>query len=448
MTLIEYVNRFLGVLVPISLFSVGIYYSIKLKFFWVFHPLKILSSMLKRDKNNGISPFRAVTMALAGTLGVGNIVGVAGAIALGGFGAIFWMWVSALVAMVLKYAEILLSISHRRLQGQYFYGGAFYYIRDFFAGIGTDRLGSVLAVFFALSMIIDSLTTGNAVQINAAASSASSVFGIPPLFMGISFALITFFVAVTGADGVSRLTEWLIPILSLGYIVISVWVILINTDKVPSALSAIFSSAFDFDSAVGGAFGFLTSRALRFGTMRGLLSNEAGCGTAPTAHAAADAKSPAEQGFWGIFEVFVDTLLLCTLTALVIIINYDSVYHLSHNGILMAISAYSVSLGRFAEYFLSVSVAIFGLATIICRAHYGSETVRCLFGRKKRLPIFLFLVLYCSATVLGSVVSPDSSLSAADLSIGIMTLINVFVLFLYNKEVVSQTNRFFGISNQ
>ncbi len=444
MSIIEAINRFLGILVPICLFSVGIYYCIKLRLFWLFHPVKILSSMLKKDTVKGISPFRAVTMALAGTLGVGNIVGVAGAIALGGFGAIFWMWVSALVAMVLKYAEILLSVSHRRTDKKGFYGGAFYYIRDLFSRIGADKSGAVLASLFAIFMIIDSFTTGNMVQINAAASSASSVFGISPFFVGISVALITFLVAVTGARGVSKLTEWLIPILSLGYIVISIWVILLNASEIPTAFGQIFSSAFDFDSAVGGFFGFLTSRALRFGTMRGLLSNEAGCGSSPTAHASADAKSPAEQGFWGIFEVFVDTVILCTLTALVIIINYDAVRHLSSNGIMMAIRAYSVTLGVFAEYFLSLSVTVFGFATIICRAHYGRETVGCLFGRKKRFPIFLFLILYCSVTVLGAVISPESVLSAADLSIGAMTLINIFVLFLYRKEIVFETKNFFG----
>ncbi len=443
-SIIEAINRFLGVLVPISLFSVGIYYSIKLRFFWLFHPIKITSSMLKNDSVNGISPFRAVTLALAGTLGVGNIVGVASAIALGGFGAIFWMWVSALVAMMLKYAEIVLSVSHRRTDKKGFYGGAFYYIRDLFSRIGADKSGAVLASLFAIFMIIDSFTTGNMVQINSAASSASSVFGISPIFVGISVALITFFVAITGARGVSKLTEWLIPILSLGYIVISIWVILLNANEIPTAFGQIFSSAFDFDSAVGGIFGFLTSRALRFGTMRGLLSNEAGCGSSPTAHASADAKSPAEQGFWGIFEVFVDTVILCTLTALVIIINYDAVRHLSSNGIMMAIRAYSATLGSFAEYFLSLSVTVFGLATIICRAHYGSETVRCLFGRKKRFPVFLFLILYCSVTVLGAVISPEAVMSAADLSIGAMTLINVFVLFLYRKEVFCETESFFG----
>lgn len=400
--------------------------------------------MFGRREKSGISPFRAVTVALAGTLGVGNIVGVASAIAMGGFGSLFWMWVSALCAMILKYAEIALAVSHRRSDGKGgFYGGAVWYIRDLFAGLRVDRLGKAVALIFAVFLLFDNLTTGCVVQINAAARSARSVCNIPELSVGIITAAVTSIVVLKGANSVSRLTNRLIPALSVAYIALSLAVIFIRRADVAGAFSQIFQSAFSFESAAGGAFGFLTCRALRFGTMRGLLSNEAGCGTSPTAHASANAKSPAEQGFWGIFEVFVDTILLCTLTALVIILNYDSVASLENDGIIMAIKAYSSTLGRWCEYPLALSVVVFGSATVLCRAHYGIECLRYLFGRHRRLPCLIYIAVFASVTVAGALAAPNAVWGYADLALGTMTLINVTVLLLMQNEVKRLTDSFF-----
>jgi len=445
--IIEFINRIIGTLVPVSLVLAGLYFSFKLKFFWIFHPLKLLRSMFGKGsgRKDSISPFRAVTVALAGTLGVGNIVGVAGAIALGGFGAIFWMWVSALCAMVLKYAEITLAVSHRRQGKNGSFGGAVYYMIDFFDSKRLFSFGRKLALIFTVFLLLNGFSTGSVVQINAAARSMSVIFGISPAIIGVAAALITFSVVISGAKGVSKLTGWLIPFLSVTYIVLSLAVMIKRADAVPTAFLSIFRNAFDFSAVGGGIVGFLTSHALRFGTMRGLLSNEAGCGTAPTAHASADAKSPAEQGFWGIFEVFVDTIVLCTLTAVIIILNYDSVSHLGNEPIMMAISAYSVTLGAWSEYLLAASVAVFGLATVICWAHYGSECVRFLFPKRHKLFSFIYLIIYACVTVWGSVAAPDAVWSSADLSIGALTLINVAMLMLQRKEIVYHTDIFMRI---
>ncbi len=437
--IIETINSAIGSAVPFFLIFFGIFFAFKLRLFWLRHPLTMIRAMTaKRDKNS-ISPFRAVTMALAGTLGVGNIVGVAGAIAVGGFGAVFWMWVSALFAMVLKYAEIVLAVSHRRV-GRVNYGGAVYYIRDLLSS--HDRLGAVVAGVFSVLMLLDGFTTGSTLQINAAARSAQSVCGIPTVSVGIFAAVLTVAVVLTGAQGVSKLTEILIPLLSLAYILMSLAVLILRSDSVIPAFSSIFCDAFRPASAAGGVLGFLSSRAVRFGSMRGLLSNEAGCGTAPTAHAAAETDSPVEQGFWGIFEVFVDTIVLCTLTALVIIINYDSVSQLGNDGIMMAIRAYSATLGEWSEYVLAGSVSVFGIATVLCWAHYGRETVNYLFGNKK-LAAYLYLIVYAVVTVIGATVAPDSVWGLADLALGSMTLINLGVLFLGRREISVQTKKYF-----
>ncbi len=437
--IIETINSVIGACVPAFLMVFGIFFAARLRFFWLRHPLIMIRAMTRKRDKNSISPFRAVTMALAGTLGVGNIVGVAGAIAVGGFGAVFWMWISALFAMVLKYAEIVLAVSHRRVGGVN-YGGAVYYIRDLLSK--HDRLGAVAAGVFAILMLLDGFTTGSTLQINAAARSAESVCGIPGVAVGIFAAVLTVTVVLSGAQGVSRLTEILIPLLSLAYILMSVAVLVLRSDAVIPAFSSIFKEAFKPTSAAGGILGFLTSRAVRYGSMRGLLSNEAGCGTAPTAHAAADTESSVEQGFWGIFEVFVDTILLCTLTALVIIINYDSVSHLGSDGIMMAIRAYSATLGSWSEYLLAGSVSVFGIATVICWAHYGRETVDYLFGRKN-LPGLAFLIIYAIVTVVGSTAAPDTVWGLADLALGSMTMINLCVLFLGRREIAAQTIKYF-----
>ena len=437
--MLEVLNSAIGFLLPIFLITAGLLFAFKLRFFWIRHPLIMIRSMLQKRDKDSVSPFRAVTMALAGTLGVGNIVGVAGAIALGGFGAIFWMWVSALFAMVLKYAEIVLAVSHRRV-GKVNYGGAVYYIRDLLSK--HDVLGKAVAAVFALLMLLNGFSTGSSLQINAAARSAESVCGIPAVAVGLFAAIVTVAVVLTGATGVSRLTEILIPILSLSYVVMSLAVLTLRADAVLPALSSIFNDALHPTSAAGGVVGFLTSRALRFGSMRGLLSNEAGCGTAPTAHAAADTQSPVEQGFWGIFEVFVDTILLCSLTALVIIVNYDNVSAIASDGIMMAIRAYSTTLGRWSEYFLAGSVSVFGIATVICWAHYGRETVDYIFKRKRGFGI-VFLFVYAIVTVIGSTVTPDAVWGVADLSLGGMTLINLAILWGARKELTQQTKQYF-----
>ncbi len=439
--IIETINTVIGSAVPIFLIFFGIFFTFRLKLFWLRHPIIMIRAMTRKRDKSEISPFRAVTMALAGTLGVGNIVGVSGAIAIGGFGAVFWMWISALFAMLLKYAEIVLAVSHRRV-GKVNYGGAVYYIRDILSK--HDRLGAIIAGVFALLMLLDGFATGSTLQINAAARSAESVCGIPGVAVGAFAAILTVAVVLTGTQGVSKVTELLIPLLSLAYILMSVAVLVLRADAVVPAFGSIFRKAFLPDSAAGGVLGFLTSRALRFGSMRGLLSNEAGCGTAPTAHAAAETDSPVEQGFWGIFEVFVDTILLCTLTALVIIINYDSVSHLASDGIMMAIQAYSATLGEWSEYLLAGSVSVFGIATVLCWAHYGRETVEYLFGRRSKLAEYVFLLTYAIVTVIGSTVAPDSVWGLADFALGSMTLINLTVLFLARREITAQSEKYFN----
>ena len=439
----EFINKYiLGTAVPIMLILAGIFFAIVLKCFHITKLPHILRIFTKKSPEGGISPFKAVTLALAGTLGVGNIVGVAAAVMLGGFGSIFWMWISALCAMLLKYAEIVLAMRHRRYGADGNpHGAAMYYIKDFFTAHSLPRIGKSIASIFAILCIINALSMGSMMQANAISESMEGVFGVPPILCGILICILCLIIVARGTEVMARFTEILVPLMTLGYIVISLAVLIIRRDALGEAFILIINDALSPESAAGGIIGFLLSRALRFGTMRGLISNEAGCGTAPAAHASSNTKSASEQGFWGIFEVFTDTIILCTMTALVLIVNFDG---LKYRGsyIMLTIDAYSSVLGNYASIFLGISVLCFGFATIICWAHYGIESVRYLSERKTIKNTFI--IMYAISALIGGIISSESVWSVADLAIGGMTFINVIIICFMYKEVKIETEEYFS----
>lgn len=441
-------EKIISPITALLLLGAGIFFSFKLNFFYLKHPIKIAKAMLKKSEKNGISPFRAVTLALAGTLGVGNIAGVASSIAIGGFGSVFWMWVSALLAMVLKYAEIVLAISHRRIAQDGYHGGASYYIEDLLRAAHHKSLGRLLGGIFAALCIINAFTMGCMIQSNAVSASFEGVFHVPTWVIGAILAVLCVAVTMGNAKWISAFSEKTVPLMTLGYIILSAAVLTARREFIGDALSLILKNAFTLDSAAGGVAGFLISRTLKAGVMRGLMSNEAGCGTAPTAHAAAECKSPAEQGFWGIFEVFVDTILLCTLTALSIIAAIlgggQEILLYGESPIMMAIKAYSTVLGGWSEYYMTISVFLFAFATMICWAHYGKESIAYL--TKKKTPMILYVLVYCLFIFLGAISTPAWAWLTADLALGAMTVINILVILPQVGEVKKETDAFFKSS--
>lgn len=428
--------------IPLCLLLCGGFFLIYLRMCPFLCPKRMIDA-LKKSPTEGVSPFRAVTLALAGTLGVGNIVGVASALLIGGAGAIFWMWISAGLAMILKYAEILLAVKHRRVRRDgCCYGGAVYYIKGYFEGAGHAKIGRVLAIVFSALMILDALCMGCMIQVNAIASSLEGVLGVSPALCGLLLLLLTFPVILRGSKGISALTEYLVPIMSLGYLILSLAVLWLCRDALLSTLCRIVSEAFSPMGAAGGVWGFLTSRALRVGTMRGILSNEAGCGTAPTAHATAKTDSPAAQGVWGIFEVFVDTIVLCTVTALVILLAFPDLHDFGLSPTLMTVNAYSSVLGSWAGYFLCAAIFCFGYATVICWAGYGAESLRAISKKKRYLALYFLLFGIC--LLLGVRSAPSYAWDVADFSIASLTAINLAVLLLMRREIKQETDRFFS----
>ena len=436
---------FFGGIVPLFLAFCGIFFIIYLRF-----PFSVLCERRDTRKNNcqtitknkkrvGISGFSALTVALAGTLGVGNITGVASALILGGAGSIFWMWVSALLAMVLKYAEIVLAHGHARVCGTEKHGGAMYYLHDGFRG----EKGRGLALVFSFFCLMNSLAMGCMLQSEAVTGAFHGVSRPVAVLVGAMLALLVALV-VFGGDGgggnIPTLTTVIIPVMSALYVVMSLCVIIKNVGSLPHVLREIFRSAFNFRSAVGGTLGFGASRAIRYGFMRGLLSNEAGCGTAPTAHASSSVVSPRDQGLLGVLEVFVDTILLCSATAFSILLTVGTDAEVlssfaAGGEMRLVLASYSSFFGKSALPLMATAVFFFAYATIVCQIFYGVETLRFLTDKKR---VRTFYKLFCLVFVfLGAAKINAGGISffLSDLALGSMTVINLAALLKMRKEI-------------
>ncbi len=431
--MLELVNTYiLSPALTVSLMSSGMFFLIYLKGLPFYRPVRMLRAMHPSfPSNKGASPFRAVCTALAGTLGVGNILGVATAITTGGPGAVFWMWVAALLAMILKYAEILLSMLYASERG-----GTPYTIEN---ALGKRRLAAI----FSVLCLVTAFPLGNILQLQAAAEAAKAFFGLPYLVIGIPSAILLFFVLCRGQKRIGDFTSFVIPILCACYIVLSLGIIVANARLLPQIFRDIYRSAFSLPAATGGISGFIVTRflsspSLCLGVARGLLSNEAGCGTAPFAHADAD-NHPVKQGLLGIFEVFFDTVVLCTLTALVILIYLPRLP--DRSGILLAVSAFGCYYGKLAPILLTGSIYLFAISSAVSWGYYGLSCVHYLTARKA--PLGLFQCSYILCAVFGLYLSGDLIMALTDCTLALMTLINLYVLLMLAPKVKEHTEAYF-----
>ena len=430
MDFLSKINACLLTVLPIIIFAAGIFVLIRLRFFFVAHPFATFRGMLAGGAGEN-SPLRVLSVSLAGTLGVGNIVGVAVAISLGGIGSVFWMWISALVSMVLKYAEIVLAMRYRSYSEGGCKGGPMYYMAR---GIG-GRLGRVLATVFCGVGVLASFCLGNIVQVSAAADSAERTFGLPKIIYGIIFAVLCALVIFGGFKKISSFTVVVMPLVCLIYIVLAMRIILLNLGSLPRIFSDIMQAAFTPVSGVSGIFGYLISGAVRHGTAKGTFSHEAGSGTAPMSHAQSSEQSAAKQGLYGIFEVFFDTIVICTMTALVIIISGFA--DISLGSMDIVISAFEKYYGAFSGYIFTFSMAIFAFSTVICWSYYG----QCMLGyfTEKKAPVAVYLALYCLCAVAGAVMRQGLIWELADLAVAVMTSINLASVLMLTDEVALET---------
>lgn len=386
----------------------------------------------RRQKKDGISPFQAMSTALAGTMGVGNITGIATAMTLGGAGSIFWMWISAFFGMMTKYAEVLLAVRYRQKGATGYFGGPMYYMEK---GVGSKTL----AVIFSCLCVAASLGVGNMTQSNAISLAANQLFSFPCWPSGLLTALAIGLVIIGGIRRIATVTEFMIPFLSLGYLGCAILVLILRADRLPEAFHLIFSSACSPVSAAGGVAGYTVAQAIRFGFARGIFSNEAGLGSAPIAHAAADSTHPAAQGMWGIFEVFADTLVVCTLTALVILTS--GVADQGFTGAGMTAAAFSAVLGPWGGKMVSFSLIFFAVAAIIGWSFYGEQSLSYLVPHRKNA-ILIYRLVFLLCCLLGAVTKLDLVWGIADTLNGLMAAPNLLALLTLSDVVFRTTKDF------
>ncbi len=431
--MLSFLNRYvLGPLTPVILLFAGGILTIRIGRILLAHPKKAFGALSWRQGERNGSSLSSMLTALAGTLGVGNITGVACAITAGGAGALFWMWVSAFAVMLIKYAEIVLVCTFRvRDKNGETVGSTPHTI-----ALGLKK--PLFAAFFAVLLLLASFGVGNMTQSSAAAETASEFLSIPPLLFGLLFSAMLYIILRGGGQRIMRFATYLIPPLTGIYIVLSLAVLVRSRHLLGGIMEQIIKSAFTPQAGVSGVFGYLTMASLRIGTARGIFSNEAGCGTAPCAHAASHAK-PAKQGMFGILEVFVDTILLCTLTGFVVLVSKDALA--AYDGTRLAIRAFARVLGDGVIPILSLSVILYALASAVAWAYYGLQALA--FLKKGTAAEKGYRLLYSGCGLLGALVDMGLIYELTDFMICLMTLLNVTVILRLRGTVRAQTQLYF-----
>ena len=453
-TINQVVNDFIwGVPAMVCIIGVGFYLSCRTGFLQIRKFSYAIQTTIgrmfrKRNASDGaLTPFQAVCTALAATVGTGNIAGVAGAIAIGGPGAVFWMWVSAVLGMCTKFAEVTLAVYYRETNKEGdLVGGPMYYIKN-----GLGKNWQFLAVLFSAFGVLTVFGTGNATQVNTITTAVNSALlscGLisegavktSNLIQGIIIAALVALILLGGVKRIGQVTEKLVPFMALLYIVLSVGIILFRIQALPSVIQAIFEGAFKPAAVTGGAVGSLFM-SMKKGVSRGIFSNEAGLGTGSIAHACADTRKPVKQGMFGIFEVFTDTIVICTLTALVILCSQVPVGYGQAAGAELTIQGFISVYGNWVSVFTAVAMCCFAFSTILGWGLYGARCIEFLFSEKVIKP---FMVAYSLVAILGATADLGLMWNIAETFNGLMAIPNLIALFLLSGPVVKLTKAYFA----
>ena len=402
-------------------------------------------------KKGSVSPFKAMCTALAASIGTGNIAGVSGAIAIGGPGAVFWMWISALVGMCTKFAEVTLSIRfrERNAQGDWV-GGPMYYIEK-----GLGKKAKWLAVIFAIFGALASFGIGNMTQINTIASTVNTAINnfIPTseatqhtiaIVIGVVAAILAFIVLVGGITRIADVCALLVPVMAILYVIASLGVVVMEAGRIPEAFAAIFKGAFSPASVAGGLAGVGIKTAITKGVGRGIFSNEAGLGSAPIAHAAADVDHPVKQGIYGVFEVFMDTIVVCTMTALVVLlgVGVGNIEYGKDIGANLTINGFTAIYGdKIPGVVVAVCLSLFAFSTILTWALYGTRCTEYLFGTKVNK---VYQIIFCLILIVGATSKLEIVWNIADTLNGLMALPNLIALLLLSPIVVKLCKEYFS----
>ena len=447
------VNNFIwGVPAMICIVGVGLLLSVRTGFLQIRkfpYAMKVtIGRMLKkREASDGaLTPFQAVCTALAATVGTGNIAGVAGAIAIGGQGAVFWMWISALLGMCTKFSEVTLAVHFREKNAEGdLVGGPMYYIKN-----GLKKQWHWLAYLFAAFGVLTVFGTGNATQVNTITTAIDSAlynYGVISeqnvstlnLVIGIILAVLIGLILLGGIKRIGQVAEKLVPFMAVIYIILAIGVVILNYRNIPTVFASIFKGAFSPASVTGGAVGsFFMS--MKKGVSRGIFSNEAGLGTGSIAHACADTRKPVKQGFFGIFEVFVDTIVICTLTALVILCSGVPVGYGDAAGAELTILGFTSTYGSWVSIFTAIAMCCFAFSTIIGWGLYGTRCVEFLLGTRANRP---FMILYALVAIVGATMELGLMWNIAETFNGLMVIPNLIAVFLLSGVVVRLVKEYF-----
>ena len=402
----------------------------------------------KKEASDGaLTPFQAVCTALAATVGTGNIAGVAGAIAIGGPGAVFWMWISAILGMCTKFFEVTLAVHFRERNAEGdLVGGPMYYIKN-----GLGKNWRWLAYLFAGFGVLTVFGTGNATQVNTITTAIDSALlnyhvistdTVPVMnwIIGIAITFLVGLILLGGVKRIGQVTERLVPFMAVLYIVLALGVVVFHFQNIPAVFASIFEGAFHPSAVTGGVIGsFFLS--MKKGVSRGIFSNEAGLGTGSIAHACADTRKPVKQGLFGIFEVFADTIVICTLTALVILCSGVSVPYGEAAGAELTIAGFTATYGNWVSVFTAVAMCCFAFSTILGWGLYGARCIEFLFDAKVIKP---FMVAYSLVAILGATVELGLLWSIAETFNGLMAIPNLIAVFLLSGTVVKMTKEYFA----
>ncbi len=430
-----------GVPMLILIIGTGIYFSVRLGFFQIFkfkHVLK--STIFSKSKNNGdkksLSQFQAMSTALAATIGTGNIAGVASAIAIGGAGAVFWMWVSAFFGMMTSFAENVLGVYYRKKnkKGEWS-GGAMYFISE---GFKNKKAGKLLSVLFAVFCVLASFGIGNMSQVNSIAVSLNSSFGIPPLAVGIVLSVVVGFILIGGVKRIGQVAEKIVPFMAVLYIFLTLSVVVVNIESLPNVFSQIFKGAFGISAVVGGISGTLIKNAITLGFQRGVFSNEAGLGSGVIVNSTADVKEPVVQGMWGVFEVFFDTIIVCTLTAFTVLSTGVTSYS-DLQGAALVGEAFSHVFSSYAGVIVSVSITLFAFTTVIGWSFYGEKCLEYLFGNKAGL---IYKIIFSLMIVAGSAMNLSLAWEISDTLNALMATPNLIGVLVLSGQVIKITRNY------
>ena len=448
------VNNFIwGVPAMICIIGVGLFLSIRTGFLQIRkfpYAMKVTFGRMfkKKEASDGaLTPFQAVCTALAATVGTGNVAGVAGAIAIGGPGAIFWMWISALLGMCTKFAEVTLAVHFRETNSEGdLVGGPMYYIKN-----GLGKQWRWLAYLFSAFGVLTVFGTGNATQVNTITTAIDTAlynFNIISedaaptlnLILGIVLAALIALILLGGIKRIGQVTEKLVPFMAVLYVVLALGVVVINFRSLPAVFGAIFRGAFDPASVTGGVVGSMFI-GVKKGVSRGIFSNEAGLGTGSIAHACADTRKPVKQGFFGVFEVFVDTIIICTLTALVILCSGVPVGYGAAAGAELTISGFTSTYGGWISIFTAVAMCCFAFSTIIGWGLYGTRCIEFLVGSRVNKP---FMLVYSLVAIVGATMNLGLLWSIAETFNGLMVIPNLIGVFLLSGVVVHMAKDYFN----